>query len=53
MFGKTVLHIEGERFEHALDELKAAKGAGIWMWALMTCRSWSRRSKGSSPTPPA
>ena len=26
MFGKTVLHIEGERFEHALDELKARKG---------------------------
>jgi pyruvate, orthophosphate dikinase len=26
MFGKTVQHIEGERFEHALDELKARKG---------------------------
>jgi pyruvate, orthophosphate dikinase len=26
MFGKTVLHIEGERFEHALDELKGRKG---------------------------
>jgi pyruvate,orthophosphate dikinase len=26
MFGKTVLHIPGERFEHALDELKARKG---------------------------
>jgi pyruvate, orthophosphate dikinase len=26
MFGKTVLHIEGERFEHALEELKRAKG---------------------------
>ena len=26
MFGKTVLHIEGERFEHALDERKARKG---------------------------
>ena len=26
MFGKTVLHIEGERFEHALEELKARKG---------------------------
>ena len=26
MFGKTVLDIEGERFEHALDELKADKG---------------------------
>ena len=26
MFGKTVQHIEGERFEHALDELKASKG---------------------------
>ena len=26
MFGKTVLHIEGERFEHALDELKRSKG---------------------------
>jgi pyruvate, orthophosphate dikinase len=27
MFGKTVQHIEGERFEHALEELKRAKGA--------------------------
>ncbi len=26
MFGKTVQHIEGERFEHALDELKRSKG---------------------------
>jgi pyruvate,orthophosphate dikinase len=26
MFGKTALHIEGERFETALDELKARKG---------------------------
>ncbi|MDF3050176.1 MAG: pyruvate, phosphate dikinase, partial [Pseudonocardia sp.] len=26
MFGKTVQHIEGERFEHALDELKGRKG---------------------------
>jgi pyruvate, orthophosphate dikinase len=26
MFGKTVQHIEGERFEHALDELKRARG---------------------------
>jgi pyruvate, orthophosphate dikinase len=26
MFGKTVQHIDGERFEHALDELKARKG---------------------------
>ncbi|HLZ37461.1 MAG TPA: PEP/pyruvate-binding domain-containing protein, partial [Mycobacteriales bacterium] len=26
MFGKTVLGIEGERFEHALDEVKHAKG---------------------------
>jgi pyruvate, orthophosphate dikinase len=26
MFGKTVLHIDGERFEHALDEVKRAKG---------------------------
>src|ERR687897_2094002 len=26
MFGKTVQHIDGERFEHAIDELKAAKG---------------------------
>jgi pyruvate, orthophosphate dikinase len=26
MFGKTVLHISGERFEHALDDLKARKG---------------------------
>ncbi len=26
MFGKTVLGIEGERFEHALDEAKSAKG---------------------------
>jgi hypothetical protein len=27
MFGKTVLGIDGERFEHALDETKRAKGA--------------------------
>jgi pyruvate,orthophosphate dikinase len=27
MFGKTVLAIEGERFEYALDELKADRGA--------------------------
>jgi pyruvate,orthophosphate dikinase len=26
MFGKTVQHIDGERFEHALDEVKRAKG---------------------------
>jgi pyruvate,orthophosphate dikinase len=26
MFGKTVLHIEGERFEHAHEELKQVKG---------------------------
>src|SRR6476660_3238652 len=26
MFGKTVQHIEGERFEQALDELKERKG---------------------------
>jgi pyruvate,orthophosphate dikinase len=26
MFGKTVQHIEGARFEHALDELKTRKG---------------------------
>ena len=26
MFGKTVQHIDGELFEHALDELKAHKG---------------------------
>jgi pyruvate,orthophosphate dikinase len=26
MFGKTVQHIAGERFEHALDEVKRAKG---------------------------
>jgi pyruvate,orthophosphate dikinase len=26
MFGKTVQHIDGERFEHALDELKSGKG---------------------------
>jgi pyruvate, orthophosphate dikinase len=26
MFGKTVQHIDGERFEHALDEVKARKG---------------------------
>ena len=26
MFGKTVQHIEGERFERALDEMKRAKG---------------------------
>ena len=26
MFGKTVLDIDGERFEHALDELKERKG---------------------------
>jgi pyruvate,orthophosphate dikinase len=26
MFGKTVQHIEGERFEHALDELKVRQG---------------------------
>ena len=26
MFGKTVQHIGGERFEHALEELKRAKG---------------------------
>src|SRR4051795_11014850 len=26
MFGKTVLHIAGERFEHALEELKRARG---------------------------
>ncbi len=26
MFGKTVLHIGGERFEHALDELKGRRG---------------------------
>ena len=26
MFGKTVQHIDGERFEHALDELKRSKG---------------------------
>jgi hypothetical protein len=26
MFGETVQHIAGERFEHALDELKRAKG---------------------------
>jgi pyruvate, orthophosphate dikinase len=26
MFGKTVLGIEGEHFEHALDQLKTAKG---------------------------
>jgi pyruvate, orthophosphate dikinase len=26
MFGKTVQHIAGERFEHALDELKRSKG---------------------------
>jgi pyruvate,orthophosphate dikinase len=26
MFGKTVQHIEGERFEHALDELKGRNG---------------------------
>ena len=26
MFGKTVQHIDGERFEHALDELKERKG---------------------------
>ena len=28
MFGKTVQHIEGERFEHALDEVKRAQGCG-------------------------
>jgi hypothetical protein len=26
MFGQTVQHIEGERIEHALDEVKARKG---------------------------
>jgi pyruvate, orthophosphate dikinase len=28
MFGKTVLGIEGEAFEHAMDEAKRAKGTG-------------------------
>ena len=27
MFGKTVLDIDGEHFEHAIDAAKKAKGA--------------------------
>ncbi len=27
MFGKTVMGVEGEKFEHALDQIKQAKGA--------------------------
>ena len=49
MFGKTVLDIDGEHFEDALDEAKKAKGTRTTSTSTPpTCRSSSSSSRASS-----
>jgi phosphoenolpyruvate synthase/pyruvate phosphate dikinase len=54
MFGKTVLHVDGERFEAALEEAKASKGTTSDLdLGPSERRSWWRASRPSSSSTPA
>ena len=52
MFGKTVLDIDGEHFEHAIDAAKKAKGdqQRPRPGRRRPAERWSRRSRASSTT---
>ena len=54
MFGKTVLDIDGEHFEHAIDEAKKAKGVSNDLdLDAADLQTWSTRSRASSRRRPA
>ena len=55
MFGKTVLGIEGEAFEHAIDAGQAGQGhhATTSTWTPATCTGSWRTSRASSASTPA